>query len=146
MKAFLAYTSDRLTVGVEFFQQIQENYSVYVEPSPSTKVDTTDIVVMGYGGFMRGTILKDKLNFFARYDWYSPDTKYRDDNAYLPGYTAYNIENFATAGLDYTPVKNVHIIPNIWYDSYSSRIKNIKGLAKDDNDLVFRLTFHYIFK
>ena len=144
-KGFLAYNSDKLTVGVEFFQQAQENFSIHKDSVTALKQDTTDIAVMGYGAFIRGTIIKDKLNFFARYDWYSPDTKY-DNSKYYISYTAYNIENFISAGIDFMPVKNVHIIPNIWYDSYSSRFKNIKGLAKYDNDLVLRLTIHYIFK
>lgn len=146
MKATLAYTTDKFTVGAELFQQTQENYSIFAEPVPSTNIDTTQIVVAGAMFYIRGTIIKDKMNFFVRADMYDPDTKYNNDNTYSSGYTAYNMETFFAIGVDLMPVKNVHIIPNIWFNAYSSRIKNVKGLAKDDYDMVARLTFHYIFK
>lgn len=144
-KAALAYQTEKITVGTEVFQQTLENNSIYTEPPSSSKIDTVDAVATGISFYSRGIILKDKLEFFARYDIYNPDTKFISDNTYS-GYSAYNTEMFMTAGFDYTPVKNIHIIPNIWYNSYHSRKNGVVGLAKDDYDMVGRLTFHYIFK
>ncbi|MFH1005810.1 MAG: hypothetical protein V1781_10045 [Bacteroidota bacterium] len=145
VKALLAYQSEKIVIGVETFRQIQENYAIYTESLPSTKKDTTNVIAMGFGGYVRGMILKDKLIFLARYDIFNPDTKFNANNIYSD-YSSYNTEIFMTAGLDYMPMKNVHIIPNVWYNSYSNRVKNISGLAKNDYDMVVRITFYYIFK
>lgn len=142
MKFLLAYQSEKITVGLEAFQQMQEK-SVTYKTDTSSVIDNA--IAMGVGGYVRGTILKDKLNFFVRSDMYNPDTKFNADNTYT-NYSAYSTELFFLAGLDYMPMKNVHIIPNIWYNSYSNRKKNVTGLAKNDYDMVARITVHYIFK
>ena len=51
-------------------------------------------------------------------------------------------EQFITAGLDFTPVKNVHLMPNIWYNKYTNQ-----GPANlyNSNDMVYRVTFYYVF-
>jgi NADPH-dependent 7-cyano-7-deazaguanine reductase QueF len=49
-------------------------------------------------------------------------------------------ESFITVGVDYSPIKNVHILPNIWYQSFSNKNDNNNNR---DYDLVFRLTFYY---
>ena len=51
-------------------------------------------------------------------------------------------EQFITAGLDFTPAKNVHLMPNIWYNKYTNQ-----GPANLYNsyDLVYRVTFYYVF-
>jgi hypothetical protein len=60
----------------------------------------------------------------------------------------FSTQTFITAGLDYTPVKRVHIMPNIWYTGFKSMDTNLTStqkLAKSDYDLVYRITFYYIF-
>jgi hypothetical protein len=66
---------------------------------------------------------------------------------------------FATFGIDFTPIKNVHIMPNVWvntyesgldangtnvastkYTSMNSNVTNIKG-----TDAVYRITLYYIY-
>ncbi len=144
MKVFVAYQGNKITAGVEAFMQPSENSAIYTEPGVLTK-DTANTSSLGYSIFVRGIIIKDKLNFFARYDSYDPDTKFSADRTYTSG-SLPNTEMFATAGLDFTPNKNVHIIPNIWYDSYSNRTKNVRGKKKSDYDMAARLTFYYLFK
>jgi hypothetical protein len=144
-KLFVAYTTPKITVGVEAFEQIQHNFVVVADSATAPKADTTDATAFGLSAFVKGVIIKEKLNFYARYDMYNPDTKYDADKFYLSG-AAPVTETFITAGLDYTPNKNVHIMPNIWYNAYDNRTKNAKGVTKADNDLVARVTFYYIFK
>ncbi len=148
---FVAYTTDPITVGLEIVSQTQK-------AADTTKGNLkADITPFGLSLFIRGQIIKDKLNFFARFDNYNPDTKYDatlkygaktttiDNNGLLYTSPGSNKENFITAGVDWMPVKNVHIMPNIWYDSYSSLKNNVTGTAKSDFDMVERLTVHYIF-
>lgn len=143
-KVFLAYQNDKVTTGIEVFLQQAENNAVYYETDSLQKFATTTSS-FGYSVFVKGNIKKDKLNFFARYDSYDPDMNYDNENTYTSG-GAPNTETFITAGVDYAPHKNVHIIPNIWYNSYSNRAKNVSGLSKNDYDLSPRVTFYYVFK
>ncbi len=145
MKGAIAYTSDRITAGIEVFNQAQENYIVNADSLTAAKRDTGNGSAFGACVFLRGTIIKDKLAVFARYDMYNPDSGFNADKYYFAG-SSPNTESFLVAGVDYTPVKNVHLMPNIWYNSYSNRSKNVSGLKKADNDLVARFTFWYIFK
>ncbi|HEU4718954.1 MAG TPA: hypothetical protein VFU15_14015 [Bacteroidia bacterium] len=145
-KLTLAWNTDALTIGAEAFLQIQHNYVGFVDTSMSpVHTDTTDAKAMGVSIFVRGTIIKDKLAFFARYDMYNPDLGYKKDYIYTMG-GAPVTESFATAGIDFTPAKNVHIMPNVWFNSYMSRAKGASGKVKSDYDFVPRLTFWYIFK
>ncbi|MEO6904352.1 MAG: hypothetical protein ABI315_14525 [Bacteroidia bacterium] len=145
MKGALAYTSDIITVGVEVYNQTQQNYIINVDSTTATKKDTTNAVSFGASVFIKGRIIKDKLGYFARYDMYNPDSKFNPNKYYFSG-SAPNTESFITAGFDYMPTKNVHIMPNIWYNAYNNRTKNVTRLKKSDNDLVARITFWYVFK
>lgn len=145
-KLFLGYQTDVITVGIEGAAQMQQNYAIFTTSDTIPKTDTTDAVAFGVSGFVRGQIIKDKLNYFARYDNFNPDLNFNEDHSYSSSYSGTVSEAFITAGLDYMPVKNVHIMPNIWYNAYNSRAKNATGHIKSDSDIVGRLTFYYIFK
>jgi hypothetical protein len=145
LKAFLAYQGDKITVGLEAFQQIQKNNTIYTEPAPSAVKDTANAVASGISVWARGTISK-KLSCVVRYDYYTPDTKFSSNNVYPDSYTGVYTESFVLVGLDYTPVKNVHIIPNIWYDRYNNRYSDVNNLSKGSADLAYRITVHYIFR
>lgn len=55
-------------------------------------------------------------------------------------------ELFITAGLDFTPAKNVHFMPNIWYNHYATQLTGAAKTAEPDNyDLVYRMTFYFVF-
>lgn len=145
VKIFIAYQKENLTAGIEAFRQSYANSAISFNPV-TLQTDTSNAVLIGYSVFLKGFILKDKLNFFARYDLFNPDTKFNSDLIYSSSYNSQNIERFVTAGLDYTPHKNVHIIPNIWYNGFYDRRNNLKGVIKKDYDLAARVTFYYIFK
>jgi hypothetical protein len=120
LKGLAAYQHEKFTIGVEMLKQTQKKVS-----------DTTDIKPLGLSVFAWAPVSgSDKLNAFARFDTYDPDTQ--NSAAYK--------ENFITAGIDYMPIKNVHIMPNLWMNSFSK-----KG-SKRDTDKVVRITFFYVYK
>ncbi len=132
LKGFAAYQGSMFTIGVEAFQQTQKK----------AVSDSVDAVPFGISAFAWVNLVKKTahpdnpqvLNAFARFDYFDPDTK-TDDAGFR--------ENFITLGLDYMPVKDVHIIPNVWITSYSD--KSSLSLKRDAN-VVARLTFFYIYK
>jgi hypothetical protein len=144
-KAFLAYQGKNFTMGLEAFQQVQKNSTIFTEADPSTVKDTVNAVASGISIFARGT-LSSKLAWVLRYDYYNPDSKFNKDNVYAASYAGINTESFILAGLDFAPVKNVHLIPNVWYDMYNNRYSATNNLSSKSNDLAFRLTVYYIFK
>lgn len=146
-KIYVGYTTPKLTVGAEaFITGLQSD--VIALNNKTSVMDTLNGTAAGLSVFVRGPIIKDKLGFFARMDNYNPNTQY-DNTSYskytglTSNYEPNNKEQFITAGLDFTPVKNVHLMPNIWYNSYSNQGAN--GSMKD-YDMVYRLTFYFIYK
>ena len=143
IKGFAAYNTPALTIGLEAFVN---NGNKDVVGIRSTGKDTLNARSTGISAYVHGDIIKSKLRYFVRYDSYNPDTKY--DNGTYSKYTGFtanyepsNKENFFTAGLDFMPAKNVHFMPNIWYNQY----KTNQGTANTDHDLVYRVTFYYVF-
>lgn len=149
-KGFVAYTSPKLTVGVEAYTQKLTNGVSYTAPGgTATPADAT---AQALSVFVKGAIIKDKLGFFARYDGYNPNTDFitTDSYAATPGiyssYTPVYKEKFYTAGLDITPTKNVHFAPNIWLVDYKDqRDASVASRVADDHTLVYRLTFYFVF-
>jgi hypothetical protein len=144
IKGFAAYNTPAITFAIEAFINHGKNDVVGVNGLVN---DTTDANATGISTYVHGNIVKDKLRFFARFDYYNPDTKY--DNVVFtkyigltPTYEPNNKENFITAGLDFTPVKNVHFMPNIWYNKYVSQFSTS---SNTDHDLVYRVTFYFVF-
>lgn len=148
IKGFVGYTTPAFTVGVEAFINHGQNDVVGIK---TLKRDTISANAKAISTYVRGAILKDKLGFFARMDRYNPDVNYNSNlyssyNGFTSAYEPNNKELFFTAGLDFTPVKNVHFIPNVWYNRYTSNQSGLSGTAYRDHDLVFRLTFHYVYR
>ncbi len=141
-KIFLGYQTKKFTAGVEAFQQVQKNNTILTETATA---DTVNSLASGVSVFVRGPINK-KLGYVLRYDYYNPDSKFSENKVYTASYTGVYTESFLLAGLDFTPVPNVHFMPNVWYDMYNNRNNTVNGLNKGSNDLAFRLTVHYIFK
>lgn len=155
-KLFVAWTQPKWTVGLEAFT------TTLLGDVQATKITTAPgappfvyINTQAFGAslFVRGRIKGDKLGFFARGDYYDP-SKYINNNEFK-SYTASTSqydpttkEMFLTYGLDYTPVKNVHIMPNVWFNNYMTALdKPAVGTKLNDNsDLAYRLTFYWIFR
>ena len=144
-KAFIAYQTSTTTIGIEAFRQIQTHNSAYLDgafPVPDTVY--ADAQSSGISLYLTRQITKDKLNLFARFDMYNPDSRFSADKNYIQGYNA-NKESFATLGLDFIPYKNVHIMPNIWYNNYRSKITGASGNLESDYDLEGRITMYFVF-
>jgi len=148
VKALLAYTTPAFTVGVEAFVNHGQNDVVGMNGAVK---DTLSANAQAISTYIKGSIVKDKLGFFVRMDNYNPDVNYHS-NLYtsykgLSGnYEPNNKEMFFTTGIDFTPVKNVHFIPNVWYSRYTSNQSGLTGSAYRDHDLVYRLTFYYVYR
>lgn len=148
VKGFAAYTTPALTVGVEAFVNHGQEDNVGIR---ALQHDTISANAKAISAYVKGNIIKDKLGFLARVDDYNPNVDY-DNNLYTsykgltPAYEPNNKELFFTAGVDFTPVKNVHFIPNVWYNRYTSNQDALSGKAYRDHDLVYRLTFFYVYR
>lgn len=148
-KLFAAYTTPKFTVGAEAFIVDLKGDDIATE-AVANKKDTLDTKASGISVFVRGKLYKEKLGFFARYDNYNPggnidNNKYASYSPLTSQYNPNTKEQFVTAGLDFTPVKNVHIMPNIWYNAYTNDGPKNYGSNNDSHDLVYRLTFYYIY-
>jgi len=176
-KGYIAYNTAPLTIGVEgFLNNLKQD--VFATKSDGSGVDTLNNLAKGISVYIHGDIIKNKLRFFARYDYYSPTNKVNNnlynkyalntvnysDNSYLSlatsnaaavasGDETYK-QNFITAGLDFTPIKNIHIMPNVWYEHYATQLSNelnntinstLANKAKGDYDFIWRITFYYTF-
>ncbi len=144
MKGFVAYQTKLFAVGVEVVNQFQKGASKDTTAG-AANAKIADVVPFGLSVFVHGQIVPEKLNYFARFDTYNPNTKFNADVKYSTK-MASDKENFITAGIDWTPIKNLHFMPNIWYNSYTSMKNNVTGTAKNDYDMTLRLTSYFIFK
>lgn len=141
-KAFAAYKNSTTTVGVEAFKQLQTNSAGYMQAGGDTLYTRAE--PSGISLYVTQELRKDKLNFFARFDIYNPDSKFHGGNSYIKGYNSTR-ESFATVSLDFIPYKNVHIMPNLWYNQYHSKLTGASGNFKNDYDLVARITLYFLF-
>jgi hypothetical protein len=168
MKAYVSYRTPAFHIGLEVFQQTNQNSDIYKVYDPSTKKlgtnDTASGVQMGISIFGSARIIKNKLNVFARYDSYNPDTKWNTNNVYSKAYSGITGSNlnsatfykqtFVNAGLDWTPDKRIHIMPNFWYNADNSMMSSAgpDGTGKlfgtrvvKDEDVVYRVTVYFLF-
>ena len=144
LKGFAAYQTTKFSIGFEVFSQLQKNNTTFSKPVPSTMKDTVNAVASGISLWAKG-VINSKVGWVARYDHYNPDSKFDDHNVYFTSYPAFFTETFAMAGFDYMVAKNVHVMPNIWYDKYKNRDEAVNGLRVGSYDLAARLTVYYTF-
>ena len=148
VKGFAAYTTPSFTVGIEAFTNHGNEDNVGINAATR---DTVSAKAMAISTYVRGNVVKEKLGFFVRMDNYNPNVDY-DNSLYTSykgltaNYEPNNKELFFTCGLDFTPVKNVHFMPNVWYNRYTSNMAGQSGSSYRDYDLVYRLTFYYVYR
>ena len=164
-KGYAHYNAKIVKVGVEYFQQTSMNGDVYTNSSATNK-QYASTAQTGLSVFVTGNIIKEKLSFFARMDMYNGDNNYNSANTYsasaigvkVPDPTdptgvktifssaaTFDNQMFLSAGLDYSPMPRVHIMPNIWYNEYTNLNTNTSGKLKKDYDFVPRVTFYFLF-
>ena len=116
IKFMAAYTTDLFTVGVEpFFVNDKDD-----ETKP-----------FGLEVFGKCKVI-DNLSAFGRVDLYNPDRE-----TSTVGYS----ELFAVAGIDYSPAKNISIMPNLWINMFLTK----STTPAIDPIVVGRVTFKYKF-
>lgn len=140
-KAYAAYHTSSTTFAVEAFRQLKSNNAMYLVGTNSLYSDVTP---SGISFYVTQQLTPDKLNFFVRYDIYNPDAKFDSKVNYGSGYNTTK-ETFATLGLDFIPYKNVHIMPNLWYNRYHNKTPASSGNLKNDYDLEGRITLYFLF-
>jgi hypothetical protein len=150
MKGAIIWVDKKFTIGAEGYTNALKQAEV---GTAGAIKDTLDGRATGLSLYAHASIIGSKLRVFFRYDFYNPNTKY-DNTTYSkyaslyglnPSYEPNNKEGFLSAGFDYSPVNNVHFIPNVWYNRYSGQQANLTGAAAHDYDLVYRLTFYFTF-
>lgn len=136
-KAFAAYKTSSTTIGVEAFRQLKTN---------NTLADSvyTDVAPAGISFYITQQLTKNKLNFFARMDLYNPDIKFNSNKNYVDDYNP-NKETFFTIGLDFIASKNIHLMPNLWFNQYQSKLTGASANSKSDYDLEGRITLYFLF-
>lgn len=122
LKGFAAYQNKNITVGLAAVKQWRKN----------AMAPGIDVTPTGLSIYARGSLIKGKLNGFARQDLYNPDAKNKT------GYKEY----FTLLGLDYLVSSHVHLMPNIWINSYKAQGNN---LPSKKSDVVARVTWYFSF-
>ena len=136
LKGFAGLQLPAFTFGAEIFSFRQNNL----------KPDGSDANTFGYSLFARAPVAQDKLSVFARYDSFDPDNAYRTQDAPTV-YAGSNMfrhysESFFVAGLDFSPHKSIHIMPNIWINSYEAKAES-SILVDRKADIVPRVTVFF---
>ena len=156
-KLLLAWTEPKFTVGVEAMQTTLmgdvEASSIWRTYYLTTKATAVSV-------YARGRVYKDKLGFFARYDNYNPghnigaitgNDKIISYTAITSAYDPTTKEQFLTFGLDFTPLPNVHLMPNFYVNTYKCTLPeqyfglNPKGSGVVGTDALYRITIYFIF-
>ena len=133
----------RIVVGLSL---ILKAYSFFNNPAilqnafaGSTTGFGPDNVPSGLSIFTSGKMYKELIKFYARYDFYNPNSKNSS--------TGFN-QNFVTAGLDFIVHPKVHIMPNIWLNAYSGKSDQYKNPTNPTEltQVVPRITFFYDYR
>jgi hypothetical protein len=145
-KVFAAYNAKLFTIGAEAYTQKFTN-----GVTNKTTSQAENATAQGLSLWIRGAIVQGKWGYFARWDTYNPDTQFNSGDPYSvnTNYGSYDPttkEQFVTAGLDFTPAKNIHFMPNIWFTQYKDKLApTTAGYLPDNHTLVYRMTFFYTF-
>ena len=163
-KLFAAWNTKRFTIGFEGFHTTLMGDLKVAGKDGNTYYRRSDAMAMSV--FVRGRILSSPagnalLGFFARFDNFDPgnlnsivnDPNTRSYTASTAPYDPTTKQQFVLLGLDYTPFKNIHFMPNLWVNTYTSSLgqsaandalnSGVTGMK--GTDVVWRMTFYYIY-
>jgi len=148
-KVLVAYSVPKFTIGFEGFTNRLLNDDIATRLDGVTK-DTIITRRKSLSLFTRGKLYKNMLGFFIRYDSYNIGGK--DNNSVYKSYESQTAfydqctrQQFVTFGIDYSPYRNIHIMPNMWYEHYTNIAGANFGPDNDGYDLIYRLTISYQF-
>ena len=131
---------DRITVQ-GFLAYQQETFRVGVQAANQTRKQgegEDDVNLLAGSAFGAVQMVEKKLWAFGRLDRMFDPNPDGGKIAYTP-YDATAASNTVIAGLDWTPIKNVHIIPNVFLVLYDDPDAG----DKPDTDIMPRLTVYY---
>ncbi len=119
-----------LILGAEWF--VYKNDLKQYRPDATTPWARYN--VSGWSGWGRYILIQDKLNAFARYDSYIPNSRNRDKDLTM-----------AILGVDWAPTHaSLKLQPNISIVSYKDG-RQYKSSATSNTDVIFNLTFFMAF-
>jgi hypothetical protein len=121
-KTFLSYQEPSLLVGAEIIEQLQQKQD-------SLNADCAPFGISLFSWYR----LSDHWKVYGRIDYYDPNQ--------LSSHTGF-YEYFISLGVDYSPMKNIHLMPNIWINTFTD--KSAAGRIKA-TDVVPRITFFLLF-
>ena len=129
IKGMLAYSNDRLTVGVEaFVSTLRNDITAILPDGTSTRINAK---ALNYSVFMRGSVCRDILGFLLdMIDLILRLALSRTNSLgifHQPATMIHEPGRFMTFGLDFTPNRNIHIMPNIWYIRYQNSDQGSKA-------------------
>ncbi|RMF56086.1 MAG: hypothetical protein D6748_14280 [Calditrichaeota bacterium] len=127
LQGFAAYKTKKARIGVQFASQTHE---VAGGDNVSRELGSVFVVVRS----------SEKVALFARVDRLFDANPKGASISYIP-FDETAKATFLVGGLDFTPIKNVHLMPNAEIVLYE---ENDAGV-KPDTDLIPRLTFYYKF-
>lgn len=151
VKGFMGFNSSRITIGAEVFMRTHlksgaSSATVEFDTTAGhfsiTNSEKTDVKKIGYSLFASLITPIPNLKLFMRYDYFDVNNR----NDVFSGFDSESgqltdgLKDEHTrffAGLDYAPIGNVHIMPNIIYKMYSD--------GESKNDLIARVTLYYNF-
>ncbi len=125
-QGFLGFQKEKYRLGAQILQQTRQT------PAADLKLEVAS--------FFAAAQLREKLWGYVRFDHGFDPFLDGPTIDYLP-FDNTAEANFVIAGVDFEPVKQVHIMPNIEYTFY----QETAGLSPDA-DAIPRLTFYYIWK
>ncbi len=126
-QGFAAYKTKKFRAGVQYAHQIRK-----VENGSDLTLDVASAFIAGKVG--------EKTNLFARVDKMFDPNPSGNKISYIP-FDPTAKSTFLVGGLDFTPIKNVHLMPNVEVVVYE---ENDNGV-KPDSDIIPRFTFYYKF-
>lgn len=131
-KGLVAWQTANYTLAAELVNQIRNGFGY----------DNENINFLGLSVFAHTDILPGQLRVFGRYDSYNPDVDFHPKHYEPEAITPFD-EQFITFGFDYIPLKNIHVMPNIWINSYKNKVG---GQVTPDTEVVARLTCNVILR
>lgn len=163
IKGCVAYQNKKFSTGIEVFSATWRNYAytkdtAITNPKPN---DTLNVKPFGTSVFVRANIVTKVINnkeismlsVFGRYDLFNPDLKFSSAVKYTNGSINGHVkETFIVFGLDYMPIEDFHIIPNVWVNNYKENASTtdtngnkLIGMQKSGSDIDVRLTLFWKF-
>lgn len=117
-KGFVGFDHKYFSIGLEEVIQLEEE-------------GNETITSVGTSIFARGNIIEKKLSAFVRLDIFNDNIDEKESG---------DVELFTVLGIDFKPVKQINIIPNIWINNYNPKASGAEGRKPD---VLARITFRY---